>query len=88
MTPERQRLYRSAAWKALISACFKRDGYRCRRCRSPKLRKRWLHAHHVMPWADYPAERRRLDNLVTLCLPCHGFVHSKANVEGEYLPTG
>ena len=85
VTPERQRLYRSSVWKTLVAAVFKRDAYHCTRCGSPKLRKGWLHAHHVLPWADFPGSRLEIDNLVTLCKPCHLWVHSNENVERELL---
>ena len=85
VTPERQRIYKSSAWKALLSACFKRDGYRCVRCEAPKTRRAGLHAHHVRSWADHPELRLDLDNVVTLCDACHVWVHSRANSAREYV---
>jgi 5-methylcytosine-specific restriction endonuclease McrA len=84
-SPDRQRLYASSEWRAILRAVYARDDYRCRRCGSEKLRKRWLHAHHISPWAGNPTLRFDLANLVTLCRPCHSWVHSKANRDREYL---
>jgi len=85
VTPERQRLYRSAVWKQLVSSVFARDHYLCIRCGSPKRGKGSLHAHHVRPWAGHPELRMDLANLVTLCRVCHLWVHSNANTKGAYL---
>lgn len=84
--PERQRLYASGAWKGVQRAVYARDGYRCVRCGAAKAGPRTLHAHHIEPWAGNPSRRLALDNLVTLCRPCHQWVHSTANVNREYLP--
>ncbi|HEY7202233.1 MAG TPA: HNH endonuclease signature motif containing protein, partial [Candidatus Dormibacteraeota bacterium] len=35
--------------------------------------RRWLHAHHVIPW--WWGGRTDLDNLVLLCPGCHRLVH-------------
>lgn len=85
VTPERQRLYKSQQWKALIKACYARDSYRCQRCGCGKTRRDGFHAHHVKSWADHPELRMDVTNLVTLCGPCHLWVHSKANVLRDFL---
>jgi hypothetical protein len=84
-SPERQRAYASSAWKTLVVSVYQRDSFTCRRChskRSPRLK---LTAHHVKPWAGNPELRFALHNLVTLCQKCHCWVHSKKNVEREWL---
>ncbi len=85
VTPERQKLYKTPEWKALLSAVLERDGFRCMRCGADKTRRRALHAHHLAPWADVPELRTDLSNLVTLCAPCHLWVHSRKNLTSEYL---
>jgi hypothetical protein len=43
-------------------------------CRFPGCeRKRWLHAHHLVHWAD--GGSTNLDNLVLLCHPHHRLIH-------------
>jgi thymidylate synthase (FAD) len=84
-SPERQRLYARGAGRDFIKRVYARDGYRCVRCSTPKGGPRSLHAHHVRPWAGNPALRFDDDNAVTLCRPCHSWVHSKANIDREYL---
>ena len=84
-TPERQRIYRSQAWKRSVRVAYLRDGYTCQRCGATKQGYRSLHAHHVRSWAEHPSLRLDVDNLVTLCNRCHVWVHSLANVAGQFL---
>lgn len=84
-SPERQRMYAQGEGRAFLRAVLKRDGYLCRRCHAPKNGRRSLHVHHVKPWAGNEALRLDQANAVTLCRGCHQWVHSNANVEGDYL---
>lgn len=84
-TPERQRIYKTDAWKESVKAAYARDEYVCQRCGAPKTGPRGLHAHHLKAWAEHPELRTDMDNLVTLCKTCHTWVHSSANVDHEWL---
>lgn len=88
-TPERQRIYASAEWAALVQCVYARDGFRCRRCATPKQqmsrRRSSLRAHHVKSWASCVEGRMDRGNIVTLCAACHRWVHSKKNVERLFL---
>lgn len=84
-SPERQRMYARGEGRAFIRAALERDRYRCRRCDEPKRGRRSLHVHHVKAWAGNEALRFDLSNVVILCRPCHSWVHSRANVEREFL---
>ncbi len=87
VTPERQRLYKSQEWKALVSSVYARDNYICRRCQKQVsgVGKRRAHAHHIKSWADYPELRKDPSNLVTLCRTCHEWVHSLENTSRDFL---
>jgi hypothetical protein len=85
VTPERQRLYKTAEWKAALAATFARDDYHCRRCGTAKTGGVVLHAHHIASFAEHQERRFDLDNLVTLCRTCHLWVHSKQNIANEFL---
>ena len=54
---------------AARKAVYRRDGYRCALCDSPK----YIQIHHVMHRAlggtDFP------ENLITLCSDCHAAAH-------------
>lgn len=62
---------------------FQRDKHICQHCGYNKGK--ILRAHHIRPWALFPEYRYVLKNGITLCNPCHKWVHSKKNKTGEYL---
>lgn len=55
-------------WRASV---FRRDGYKCAVCGNTKF----LHAHHIIPWAKDPDRRFELSNGITLCKYCHSQQH-------------
>ena len=69
----------------LILEVRARDGNRCVRCGEDVSGKRAGTTHHIAPWAGNPELRYEKSNIVTLCRPCHLFVHSVQNVSREYL---
>jgi hypothetical protein len=86
VTPERQKLYKTKEWKALVLSVWTRDNFKCVRCgHGQDHGEHALHAHHVATWASAPHLRTDIDNIVTLCHSCHLWVHSNANECGEYL---
>ena len=82
---ERQRLYASSEWKELVRQVFKRDNYLCQKCEEPHQYGNPLHSHHLKSWANNPDDRMDIDNLVTLCKKCHDFVHSKKNINKDFI---
>ncbi|MEY7847723.1 HNH endonuclease [Natrarchaeobius sp. A-rgal3] len=57
-------------WERLRRRTLRRDSHACTRCGADD---RTLQAHHVVPRsAGGPDE---LENLLTLCRPCHGVIH-------------
>lgn len=88
VTPERQRVYGTEAWKAAVKLVWQRDDARCRRCdldyRTVDRKQVRFQVHHIKSFA---IRERRLDpgNLVLLCGPCHRFVHSRANTAKEWI---
>lgn len=57
-------------WEELRRRTLRRDGHACRRCGADD---RTLQAHHVVPRSEGGPDR--LENLITLCRPCHGVMH-------------
>lgn len=88
ITPERQAFYRSEEWKEAVKAVWKRDNAICQRCglnhREVDRRKNKFHIHHIVSF-EVVELRCEVSNLVLLCRPCHYFVHSKENVQGEFI---
>lgn len=70
-----------SGWDRLRRLVRQRDGYRCQVCGAPELEK--AHAvHHKIPFRMFsnPEQANRLDNLVTLCHPCHQRIESVVRV--------
>jgi len=89
VTPERQSFYATEEWKQAVKAVWKRDNAICQRCgldhRTIPVKNRGIFdIHHIETFAN-KARRCELDNLVLLCEKCHLFVHSRENVNKEFL---
>lgn len=86
IAPERQTFYSSPAWKDAYAFVWERDGGKCRRCGASNggEHDRRMHVHHIV---SFHCKELRCDanNLVVVCSKCHGFIHSKRNVNGEYI---
>lgn len=57
-----------------------RDDATCRHCGISGVK---MHAHHILPWKQYPEHRADVTNGITLCAKCHRVVHSKAAKENS-----
>jgi len=63
-------------------AVFKRDGFACQDCgykNGVGVKRRDLHAHHIVAWIESIELRYEVENGVTLCVPCHIKKHLKTN---------
>lgn len=63
-------------WHIQRTSCLQRDDYTCQECGSNDD----LEAHHWEPYRF--CYDNSLDNLVTLCAPCHREMHEKYKREG------
>jgi 5-methylcytosine-specific restriction endonuclease McrA len=59
-----------SAWRKSV---LSRDNYTCVDCGSTES----LHAHHILPWSEYPELRIEVENGETLCGDCHSNKHPK-----------
>lgn len=87
-TPERQQLYKTDEWKALLRSIYARDSYTCQRCKHGTTGGRSMRssvAHHIKSFSEYPDLRMEPSNLITLCRKCHLWVHSLENIAREFL---
>jgi hypothetical protein len=83
---ERQAFYVSRKWKDACSFVWKRDNATCQRChlyRGNDLSIH-LHIHHIKSFSEKKL-RAKPSNLILLCEACHNYIHSRRNVNGEYL---
>ena len=81
ISPERAGFYSSREWAIACSFVWNRDDATCQRC---KQLKEVMHIHHIVSFAVKKL-RSDVNNLVLLCIDCHHFIHSKRNVEGEFI---
>jgi hypothetical protein len=58
-------------WKEVV---FERDDFTCQSCGK---RGGDLHAHHILPFAEFPHLRFAVNNGQILCVECHRKVHKK-----------
>ena len=78
-------MYARSFWKELAKEVYKRDEYKCQNCGSKHTFKNKLHAHHTKTWAKFPMARFEIKNIITLCQECHNWVHSKKNINNNFL---
>jgi hypothetical protein len=80
-TPDRQAFYCSEAWAKACLFVWQRDRATCQRCGDVPVK---MHIHHIASFAvvDLRADPR---NLILLCVDCHHFVHSRKNVNKEFI---
>ncbi len=77
--------WRGVGWKRICQTVRDRDGNICRWCGKSSVENgRALSVDHVRPWreCESEAEANRLENLVSLCLSCHG---KKFKIENAWL---
>lgn len=90
ISPERQSFYASNVWKAAVALTYKRTDRCCEMCgisQKEAAKLGWkMHVHHIVGFRVKEL-RCALGNLALLCKPCHLFVHSKKNVNKDFLAT-
>lgn len=86
ITPDRQKFYTSKEWKYACSSVWKRDNATCQRCNLHRNEQMDMpyHIHHIVSF-KVKELRAETNNLVLLCEVCHLFIHSKKNIDGEFL---
>lgn len=63
--------YHSPVWRKLRRLALQRDHYLCQHCLRNGILRSATEVHHIRPVADWPELALDLDNLVSLCWPCH-----------------
>lgn len=86
ITAERQAFHGSTEWRDVSRAVWQRDRGTCRRCslHANDCENPRFDVHHIVPF-EVTALRAAIDNLVLLCRSCHRFVHSKKNLNREWM---
>lgn len=76
------RMYDSAAWRGpggLRERALQRDGYQCAKCGRVSAD---MAVDHIVPIRDAPHKAHDLDNLQSLCSPCHGARKQREEAHG------
>ena len=60
--------YSYRQWRKKV---LERDGYKCQKCGSTEK----LNVHHIKSFAEFPDEREKIENGITLCEKCHRKLH-------------
>lgn len=88
LTPERQGVQNSQAWKDAVKAVWKRSDARCEKCgldhRTIVRGTVRFDIHHIITF-HYRPTRTDPDNLALLCRPCHMWVHGRKNTSRLFL---
>lgn len=87
VTPERQKFYCTDEWKEAVKAVWARADAKCERCgkhHNTQKNRGNFHIHHIVSFAVKHL-RAEASNLALLCRECHLFVHSKKNVDNEFI---
>ena len=74
ISSERNLIQQSDAYRAWRLLVFTADDFTCCSCGQ---RGSHLHAHHILPFAEYPTLRIEPSNGATLCVPCHKNLHQE-----------
>lgn len=87
ITPIRQSVYSSIEWIEAVKIVWKRDKAICQRCNkkhNTRGNRGTFHIHHII---SFEIKKHRTDpnNLLLLCKKCHLWIHSKKNINHEYI---
>lgn len=84
VTAERQSHQKSEEWKKVVHLVWKRDQQVCQKCGAGRKSKKQFHIHHLISF-KIKELRSDINNLILLCNDCHRFVHSRKNINKEFL---
>jgi 5-methylcytosine-specific restriction endonuclease McrA len=74
ITPKNVTIRHSIEMRLWREAVFSKDNWTCQKCIK---RGTYLHAHHILNYADSPSLRTAIDNGIALCIKCHKLFHTR-----------
>lgn len=90
MSLEKKKVRNKLRW-----ACLERDNRTCRVCdrrvgavdeEGNRITLAMLDAHHITPRTNLPNQGNVIDNVITLCPPCHEYAEAFLNGDREHEP--
>ena len=79
---EHTRIKQTKKYKNWQQAVYKKDKWECQRCGKHGGN---IVAHHIKLFSEFPKERFNINNGITLCRPCHAFVHKTKDKKYLYV---
>lgn len=80
------KFYKSKAWLTLRQEALKRDHYECQSCKRKGKYRRAKNVHHIKEVKKHPELALDLDNLESICIPCHNDEHKRLEKYQENKP--
>jgi len=80
--------YYGSNWESQRRRARSRDSFKCRKCGiSEKEYGIQLSVHHIKPFVYFDSykEANKLENLISVCEPCHRIIHSGENHPSKFL---
>lgn len=87
LTTERQSFYSSREWSDAVKKVWKRDNAICKKCgknHNEEKNRGNFHIHHLVSF-QVRELRSEVSNLILLCKECHRWVHSKKNINKQFI---
>ena len=78
--------YKTHRWVVTRRQAMQRDNYECQMCKEEGMFKPGEVVHHIKPSDKYPDLMYEIDNLQTLCRPCHERVHGREPIANTRFP--
>ena len=75
----RNAFYHTRAWVRTRAYILNRDGNECKTCADRgRVKVDQLLVHHIKPIEFEPDHALSYDNLITVCIACHNYIHGNA----------
>ncbi|WBX80132.1 HNH endonuclease signature motif containing protein [Virgibacillus salarius] len=71
------KFYQSKEWRTLRLEALKRDNYECQECKRQGGVSLAQNVHHIKEVKQFPELALVLDNLESICIPCHNHEHKR-----------
>lgn len=87
ISPERQSFYSSREWSEAVKKVWQRDKAICQKCgknHNEEENRGSFHIHHLVSFQVIEL-RCDVSNLILLCKDCHRWVHSKKNINKQFI---
>lgn len=71
------KFYKSKEWKVIRKQALERDHYECQSCKQKGKYSKAQNVHHKKEVKTHPELALDLDNVESICIPCHNDEHKR-----------